>query len=97
MGKDRIEEKIYKSAWHILIAAVGFYELRNHKTKLSKILACGLIAFHMDGAFADIMDTKPLSRRVLEGIAGKTKDEQATDSKPTNDRRFKIKGIKLRD
>lgn len=96
MAKDRIEEKVYKSLWHILIAAVGVYELRNHKTKISKILACGLIAFHVDGAIADITDSKPLSRRVLESITG-TRDEQVKDSKPTKDRPFKVKGVKLRD
>lgn len=68
--RDRVEEKVYKSLWHILIAGVGLYELRNHKTKLSKVLACGLIAFHIDGAIADLADAKPLSRRILELVAG---------------------------
>jgi len=72
---DRIEERIYKSLWHVLIAGVGVYELRNHKTKLSKVLAVGLIAFHVDGAIADITDTKPLSRRVLESIVGAPNEE----------------------
>ena len=45
MVEDCIEERIYKSLWHLLIAGVGVYELRNHRTKLSKVLACGLIAF----------------------------------------------------
>ncbi len=77
---DRIEERIYKSLWHVLIAGVGVYELRNHKTKLSKVLACGLIAFHVDGAIADITDSKPLSRRVLEYVAG-APDEESTDTR----------------
>jgi hypothetical protein len=72
---DRIEERVYKSLWHILIAGVGVYELRNQKTKLAKVLACGLIAFHIDGAIADIIDAKPLSRQVLEYVTGKS-DEQ---------------------
>lgn len=65
---DRIEERVYKSLWHILIAAVGVYELRNHKTKPSKVLACGLIAFHVDAALADALDAPPLSRRILGWI-----------------------------
>lgn len=73
MGRDcddRIEERVYKSLWHVLIAGIGVYELRNHKTKLSKVLAVGLIAFHVDGALADITDAKPLSRQILEFVAG---------------------------
>ena len=65
---DRIEERVYKSLWHVLIAAVGVYELRNHKTKTSKVLACGLIAFHADAAVADALDVPPLSRRILNWI-----------------------------
>jgi len=38
-------ERAIKSLWHVMIATVGVYELRNHKTKVSKFLACGLIAF----------------------------------------------------
>jgi len=66
LATDRIEERVYKSLWHLMIATVGIYELRNHKTKVSKVLACGLIAFHIDGAVADIMDTPPLARRILQ-------------------------------
>ena len=65
---DRMEERVYKSLWHVLIAAVGVYELRNHKTKLSKVLATGLIAFHVDAAIADILDEPPLSRRILNYV-----------------------------
>lgn len=65
---DRIEERVYKSLWHVLIAGVGVYEIRNHKTKLSKVLACGLIAFHVDAAIADALDVPPLSRRILDYI-----------------------------
>lgn len=66
----RVEERVYQSLWHLLIAGVGVYELRNHKTKLSKVLACGLIAFHTDGAIADLLDTKPLSQRILDRVLG---------------------------
>ena len=65
---DRLEERVYKSLWHVLIAGVGVYELRNHKTKFSKFLACGLIAFHADAAIADALDVPPLSRRILEAV-----------------------------
>jgi len=58
-------EKIYKSAWHALIAAMGFYELRNHKTKLSKVLAVGLIAFHVDACIADARDVPTTAQRLL--------------------------------
>ena len=58
-------ERLYKSTWHTLIAAVGFYELRNHKTKISKVLAVGLIAFHMDAAIADALDAPTTAQRLL--------------------------------
>jgi len=31
-------------------------------------LACGLMAFHVDGAISDILDSKPLSQRLLDRI-----------------------------
>jgi hypothetical protein len=77
---DRIEERIYKSLWHVLIAAVGVYELRNHKTKISKVLACGLIAFHVDAAIADVLDTPTLSRRILEQL--RPNDNSANNRSP---------------
>ena len=58
-------ERAYKSAWHLLIAAVGVYELRNHKTKLSKVLACGLIAFHADAAVCDLLDIPTTPQRLI--------------------------------
>ena len=61
-------EKIYKSAWHALIAAMGFYELRNHKTKLSKVLAVGLIAFHVDACIADARDVPTTAQRLLRSV-----------------------------
>jgi hypothetical protein len=66
--RDRAEERIYKSLWHVLIAAMGVYELRHHKSKISKVLSCGLIAFHVDAAVSDALDTAPLSRRILDWI-----------------------------
>ena len=58
-------ERVYKSAWHLLIAAVGVYELRNHKTKLSKVLACGLIAFHADAAICDALNIPTTPQRLI--------------------------------
>lgn len=63
--KDCIEERVYKSLWHLLIAGVGIYELRNHRTKLSKVLACGLIAFHADAAVCDLLDEPTLAQRAF--------------------------------
>ena len=65
---DRTEERVYKSLWHVGIAAVGIYEYRHHKSLFSKILSAGLIAFHIDGAIADALDVPPLSRRILESV-----------------------------
>lgn len=62
-------ERIYKSAWHVMIAAVGIYELRNHKTRLSKVLAWGLIAFHADAAIADALDIPTTPQRILRTCA----------------------------
>ena len=59
---ENIAERVYKSIWHALIAAMGFYELRNHKTKLSKVLAVGLIAFHVMPALQTLwMSQQPRS------------------------------------
>jgi len=68
---DRIEERVYKSLWHVFIAVVGIYELRNHKTRTSKVLACGLIAFHVDAAISDALDEPPLTRRILNWVRPK--------------------------
>lgn len=64
-----IPERVYMSLWHVLIAMVGVYELRNHKTTVSKVLATGLIAFHVDAAIADALDRPCLTRRILESIS----------------------------
>jgi hypothetical protein len=73
---DRVEERVYKSLWHVLIAAVGVYEYRHHKSLASKVLSAGLIAFHVDAAIADALDTPPLSRRILESVRP---DENSSD------------------
>jgi hypothetical protein len=66
------EERFYKSLWHAAIALVGVYELRNHKTTASKILACGLIAFHVDAAIADAYDVPTTPQKLLMGLRKKT-------------------------
>ena len=69
--EDRIEERAYKSAWHLLIAGVGCYELRNHRTKLSKVLACGLILFHSDAALCDALGVPTVFQRMLRKLRPK--------------------------
>lgn len=76
MGQDLPAERVYKSLWHVALMCVGIYEYRNHKTKVAKVLAAGMIAFHADAAVADALDQKPLSRRILEGVTG-VSDEPA--------------------
>jgi hypothetical protein len=93
---DRPEERVYKSLWHLFIAGVGVYEFRHHKTTLSKVLATGLIAFHIDGAIADIMDTKPASQRVLDYVLGEPSEPKKTTCDRANNRRLKVRSIKLR-
>ena len=66
--KISTEEKVLKSAWHAMIALVGVYELHNHRTKASKILACGLIAFHVDAAISDAMDKPTTLQRLLRRL-----------------------------
>jgi len=63
------KERVLKSAWHGAIASVGVYELRNHKTTLSKVLACGLIAFHADAAICDYLGQPTLLQRFLYKIS----------------------------
>lgn len=81
---DRIEERVYKSLWHLFGVAVGVYEFRNHKTTMAKVLAAGLIAFHADAAISDALDIPPLSRRILDCVR--------PDDQSSNTRRTKSKG-----
>jgi hypothetical protein len=76
---DRVEERVYKSLWHVGIAAVGIYEYRHHKSLFSKILSAGLIAFHVDAAIADALDEPPLSRRILNKLRPDDCDSQDGD------------------
>lgn len=70
MGPDYPAERVYKTLWHLAIAGIGIWEYRNQKSKFSRFLSVGLIAFHLDGAIADALDQKPLSRRILERATG---------------------------
>jgi hypothetical protein len=70
MGKDRIEERVYKSGWHLALMAVGIFEYKTHRSKVAKILATGMILFHADACLADAFDVKPLSRVLLEKATG---------------------------
>jgi len=71
--KSYWQEKFVKSAWHALIAAMGCYELRNHKTTASKVLACGLISFHADAAICDWLDKPTTMQRILHSMLKGTK------------------------
>ena len=69
---DTVHERIYKSLWHAALVGIGIYEFRTHKTKLAKILAVGMILFHVDAALSDALDSpKAVSRRVLEKALGR--------------------------
>lgn len=69
---ESYRERAIKSLWHVMIATVGVYELRNHKTKLSKFLACGLIAFHADAAICDALDVPTTFQRILHRVSVKS-------------------------
>jgi hypothetical protein len=59
------------SLWHVALMAIGIYEFRTHRSKLAKVLAAGMIAFHADAAISDALDTpKCLSRYLLEKATG---------------------------
>ena len=62
------EERILKSSWHALIVLAGLYELRNHRTVVSKVLACGLIGFHLDAAVCDFLDRPTTLQRMLRKL-----------------------------
>ncbi len=69
--KPEHAEKLYKAGWHAMIALVGVYELRNHKTLLSKILAVGLISFHADAAICDYRGTLTTPQKLLKILLDK--------------------------
>lgn len=61
-------EKFYKSGWHAMIAGVGIYEYRVHRTWLSKFLSVCLIMFHTDAAICDYMDISTTPQRWLKKV-----------------------------
>ena len=66
-----VAERTYMSLWHVALMAIGIYEFSTHKSKLAKVLAAGMIAFHADAAISDALDTpKCLSRYLLEKATG---------------------------
>jgi len=67
MTEEKVE-RVYKSLWHLAIAFVGVYELRNHRTRLSKVLACGLIAFHADAALCDAANVPTTPQRFIKRL-----------------------------
>ena len=85
--EDLACEKFYKSAWHLLIALVGAYELRESKTKFSKILSVGLIAFHADAAICDAMGKPTLAQRFFRTLKSGVKYDRRSKKKKTQARR----------
>jgi hypothetical protein len=61
-------ERVLKSLWHLGIAAVGVYEYRHHRSRLSKVLAIGLIAFHIDATLCDARDVPTILQRLLKRL-----------------------------
>lgn len=80
MGNDCFEERLYKATWHLLIAGFGLFELKHNKSKFSKMLSMGLIAFHIDGAVSDWLNVDPLSKRVLISILGRKRANRQNSS-----------------
>jgi hypothetical protein len=64
-------EKVYKAGWHAMIAGVGVYEYRVHKTRFSKFLSVCLIAFHADAAVCDYLDIPTTPQRWLKNLLDK--------------------------
>ena len=62
------EEKVLKSLWHFMIAGVGCFELRSGRSKLSKVLSVGLIAFHVDAGVCDALDVPTTLQRLLRRL-----------------------------
>jgi hypothetical protein len=61
-----LHERGLKAGWHAAIAVVGAYEYRHSKSLFARILAIGLIAFHLDAAFCDAIDQPTVLQRVLK-------------------------------
>ena len=61
-------EKVYKSAWHLLIAATGCFELATSKTLFKRILSIGLVGFHLDSALCDALGVPTTPQRLLRRL-----------------------------
>lgn len=66
--RKQMEERTLKSAWHLLIAATGCFEFKVHKSVVSKVLAVGLVAFHLDAAVFDWLDKPTTLQRILRKL-----------------------------
>jgi hypothetical protein len=66
--KTSNEERVLKSLWHLMIAGVGLHELRANKTRLSKFLSVGLVAFHIDAGLCDALDVPTTLQRLLRRL-----------------------------
>lgn len=70
-------ERILKSLWHMGLCLVGLYELRNHKTAVSKVLAVGLIGFHADATLCDWLDKPTMLQRLLMNLRRLRSDNES--------------------
>lgn len=66
-----VAERTYMSLWHLALMGIGIYEYKVHKSRLSKVLAVGMILFHADAAISDAIDAPMcLSRYLLQKATG---------------------------
>lgn len=64
-------ERIYKAGWHTMIAGVGIYEFKVHRTLFSKILSVCLVAFHADAALADWRGVDTTLQKFIKNLLDK--------------------------
>jgi hypothetical protein len=62
-------ELLLKSLWHLGIAGVGVYEYKHHRTLAARVLAVGLIAFHLDAAWSDVRNQPTTLQKLLHRLA----------------------------
>jgi hypothetical protein len=67
MTNEQIERG-YKAAWHGLIGLTGLWETQRSRTLLGKILAWGIVAFHLDAMLADAMGVDTTPQRLLKKL-----------------------------
>jgi hypothetical protein len=66
--QTQVEERILKASWHTAISLVGLWELRSHKSLVGRLLALGLIAFHLDAGYFDLIDRPTTLQRILRRL-----------------------------